>query len=91
MKYIALSGIDPFSEKIDAVNTIYIRPHIIVHIEGYSGMMHLVAYGPDGRVTPTGKFKQVLCGSMLMLASGGTRIVSESPRQVLDLVETDFE
>jgi len=86
MKFIAFSGIDPFSDKDGASNTIYVRPDNIYHIEQYTGPFQLQAYGPDGKLVYTGKFKQIIGGSLLWLAVGGQRIVTESPATVLETI-----
>lgn len=90
-KFIALSGIDPFSEKENAVNPIYVRPNNIVHLEPFSGPFHLQAFGPDGRVSTTGRFKQIIGGSLIFLGMGGQRIVSENPQQVLEMLSSTFD
>lgn len=87
MKFIPLSGIDPFSEEPDAANTIYVRPENIIHMEFYSGPFGLQAYGPDGKCTFTGKHKQILGGTMVWLGVGGQRIVLETPKAIMELIK----
>lgn len=91
MKHIVLHAMDAFSDKDDATNPIYILPQNIIQFERYSGPFHLQAYAPDGRPMPTGKFKQVLCGSLVMLAVGGARIVAENPEQIVEILSGTFE
>jgi len=91
MKYITLNAIDPFSEEDSATNPIYLIAHNIVHFEHYSGPFHLQAWAPNGQVMTTGKYKQLLGCTLLFLAVGGQRIVSESPQQFLEILnETDL-
>lgn len=90
-KFVALSGIDPFSEKPDATNTIYLLPQNIIHIEGFSGPYQLQSYGPDGRLVLNGKFKQILGGSVLFLGIGGQRIVTEDPKTIIEVLESHIE
>ena len=84
--FITLYCPDCFTEGEDAFNPVFIRAGNIVHIEGFSGPFQLQAYGPDGRVVPINKHKQIVGGSLVILAVGGYRIVREDPKTVLDIV-----
>lgn len=90
MKFIELNAVDPFTEGEDAFNPVYIAENNVVHIEGFSGPFQLQAYGPDGRVTVTGRSKQIIGGSLLILGVGGYRIVRESPKAVLEVLKSSF-
>ena len=88
--FIRLNAVDPFSNKEDAFNPIYVRPRNVAHVENFSGPFPLQAYGPDGRLTTTGKHRDVLCAGLLYLAVGGSRVVKETPDEVMELI-TDAE
>jgi hypothetical protein len=91
MKFMSLSGIDPFSDKEDATNPIWIKPENIIQIEPYSGTFPLQAYGPDGRLMQTGKFKTIIGGSLVIIAPGGSRVISEPPAKVLEMLSSFFD
>lgn len=84
--FVKLNAVDPFSHDEDAFNAIYVRPRNIAHVETFSGPFPLQAYGPDGRITTTGQHRQVLCASLVYLAVGGSRIVKETPDEVMELL-----
>jgi len=84
--FIQLKEADPIIDDDGAFNIIYVRPIQIVQFEPYSGPFNLQAFGPDGRLTATGRFKQVLGGSMVLLHNAGGRIVYDSPAEILEKI-----
>jgi hypothetical protein len=84
--FIELQAIDPFIEDDNTGNTIYVKASNIIHIESYSGPFQMQAYGPDGRLTMTGKSKQVIGGSIIMLGIGGQRICIDSASSILEKI-----
>lgn len=88
-QFITLHCPDPFSDEEGSFNPVHLRATNVVHVEGFSGPFQLQAYGPDGRIVPINKHKQIIGGSLVILAIGGYRIVRESPSQVLEIVTTE--
>jgi len=89
MTFIKLKMVDPMTESDDA-NEVYMRPTHIVHIEPYMGPFGLQAFGPDGKCTHTGKYKQV-SGSLMMLYGGAQRIVQETPQEIIGKIDAAEE
>ena len=85
--FIELSGIDSFSDDLNAVNTIYLRPNTIMHIELFSGPYPLSGYAPNGAIVASGRTKQIINGSILILSDHSRRIVAEHPSVVLEMVK----
>ena len=83
--FIKLHAADPFSEEDDAFNPIFVRAENIAHIETFMGPFTLQAFGPDGRCVPNGKHR-VIQGGLVMLAVGGSRVVKETPADVMALM-----
>lgn len=90
-KFVQFSGIDPFIDDPGASNPIYLKPEIISHIENYTGMWPIQAFGPDGRLVQTGKHKQIVNGAAIVFYNGQSRFVLESVKEVLDKVDPEFD
>lgn len=84
--FIAVRAVDPLTDKDDC-NKIYLRPQNIVHIEPWSGPFNIMAWGPDGRCVQTGRTKDVLGGTMILLAVGGQRVLYDKTSDVLERIE----
>lgn len=82
-KFIVLKAADPLTEDPASFNEMYIRPHTIMHFEPYSGPFGVQAWGPNGALQHTGRFKQILCGTLAMLYGGGCRIYLNSPTDIM--------
>lgn len=92
MNFIEVNAYDPYSDDPAATNVVYIRPENIVHIELYSGPYGIMAYAPNGQCMPTGRVKMIVNASLIMLAMGGTRIVNDTPSQLLEKIKVaDFK
>lgn len=92
MNFIEVNAFDPYSEDPSDTNVIYIRPQNVVHIELYSGPYGIMAYAPNGQSMPTGKIKMIINASLIMLAMGGTRIVKETPSELIEKIKVaDFQ
>lgn len=87
MWFIKVHATDPYSEEDDAYNAIYVRPGNIAHIESYSGPISLQGIGPDGRSCPNGKSRMIVGAGLIMLGVGGTRIVRETPDEIIALIQ----
>lgn len=85
--FITLKAADPFTADPTAYNEMYIRPNAIMHFEPYSGPFSLQAWGPNGALQHTGSFKQILCGTLVMLYGGGCRIYLDSPSDVMSKIK----
>jgi hypothetical protein len=79
--FIKLKMVDPMTET-DEANEVYIRPGHILQVEPYIGPFGIQAWGPDGKCSYTGRFKQV-SGSLMLLYGGSQRVVQESVKDVM--------
>lgn len=90
-KFIKLRGIDSFMEDPSAANDIYLKPEIICHLETYSGMWPIQAFGPDGRVVMTGRHKQIINGTSIIFYNGQARHVLDDLKSVMDILDQPFD
>lgn len=88
--FITLKATDNWTEDPAGYNDMYLRPNAIMHFEPYSGPVGIHAWGPNGTCQATGKFKQILGGSLAVLYGGGTRVFLDTPLEILQKIQ-DFE
>jgi len=89
MNFIKIKMADSMTEE-DTANDVYIRPHMIMQIEPYSGPFGLHSFGPDGRAMANGKHKQILGGSLIMLGNQ-SRVCHDSPDVIMQKLLTPKE